>query len=340
MFVNILLCICGIAIIWLYSLKFRSSIKEVCFMKKVRIVFSVLLVAALLLAMSGCYVVRGQKMSKLKGTYKLTHYTYTPQYEIKGSYRPTSRDYINDERYLYEDYLVITGEGRGYYIHKDANTPAYVKEVTLSYEYNTEDSSKVDYVIFKDVLTTSEEAGINRVAVNGNLLNYSKSSVDLFGIRTESLSVRWEKVDSATDLSYVKEQLGSMKEYDYNAFGVRGVYELTSSTDVETGEYLESQYQYLYIVVDTAKGMRTAKVYYALKETPSQHVVKQYAFSGSEDWSTFTVGATQWTVDPTWGNYYYYENGGVKSQITCVGSDISDARIQELIDLRTPVTEE
>lgn len=301
-------------------------------MKKMKSFLCLLLVMALLAGLSGCFVIRGQKMSKLKGTYKLTNYTYTPQYSLEGSYRPSNRDYINDEKYMYEDYLVITGNGTGYYVHKAAGVPAYVKEVMLSYEYSTEDSSKIEYVVFKDVLTTSVQSGTNRVGVNGNILNYSKSAMDLFGLRTEDIYVRWEKVDKATDLSYVKEQLGSLKEYDYNAFGVRGVYELTSSTDVETGEYLESQYQYLYIVVDTAKGMRTAKVYYALKETPSQHVVKQYAFSGSEDWSTFTVGATQWTVDPTWGNYYYYENGGVKSQITCVSSDISDARVQELIE--------
>lgn len=314
-------------------------------MKKIRVILSVLLIAAMLAALSGCFVIRGQKMHNLKGTYKLTNYTYTPQYEYKGSPTRTGTDYINDEKHLWEDYLVITDSGMGYYIHKAVGIPAYVKEVSLSYEYSEEDSSKIEYVVFKDVLTTTAESGKNRVGVNGNVLNYSKSAMDIpkleiLGggyIRTEDISVRWEKVDDATDLSYVKGKLGELKEYDYTGYGARGIYELNSPTEIETGNAVDSKFQYLYYVVDTAKGVTNAKVYYALKETPTQHVEKTVPFSGSADWSTLTIDGTVWTRE---GNCYYSESEGLKHQITCVDHNISDERLQELIDLRTPVAEE
>ena len=102
-------------------------------MKRTRILLVLLLVLAFAANMAGCYMVSGQKMDKVKGTYKLTNYTYTPSYERREGYTPNSRDYINDAKYLYEDYLIITGGSTGYYVHKEANAPAYVKEVTLSY---------------------------------------------------------------------------------------------------------------------------------------------------------------------------------------------------------------
>ncbi len=311
-------------------------------MKKIKVILSVLLIAALLAAMSGCYVIRGQKMDKVKGTYKLTNYTYTPSYERREGYTPDRRDYVNGDKYLYEDYLIITGSGSGYYVHKEAGAPAYVKEVTLSYEYNQDDSSKVDYVVYKDVLMGST-SDINRLGVNGNILNHSKTGMDytqLFTgkkMRTDEFSVSWKKVDNATDLSYVQKQLGTLKEYDYEGYGVRGIYELWSSTDMETGTLIESKFQYFYYVIDTAKGTTTAKVYYALKETPTQQVEKTVPFSGDGEWATMTIDGALWYVDPDWGTYYYNESEGLKHQIICVSSDISDARLQELIAGRLPM---
>lgn len=314
-------------------------------MKRTRLLLCVLIVAVLLALLTGCYVIRGQKMRNLKGTYKLTNYTYTPQYEYKGSPTRTGTDYITDEEHLWQDYLVIEGPGIGYYVHKAVGVPAYVKEVILSFEYSKEDSSKIEYVVFKDVLTTTIESGRNRVGVNGNVLNYSKSATDIpkleiFGggyIRTEDISVRWEKVDNATDLSYVKGQLGELKEYDYNAFGVRGIYEWNFSTELATGTIVESQYLYFYYVVDTAKGVTTAKVYYALKETPTEQVEKTVPFSGSADWSTLTIDGVVWTRE---GSCYYSESDGLKHQLTCISSDISDSNVQWYIESRLPVVAE
>ena len=111
-------------------------------------------------------------MSELKGTYRLVSYTYTPSHERKEGRTPTTYDYVNDEKYKYEDYLVITGSGRGYYAHRDASGDAYVKEITLNYEYNQENSSRIDYVIYNDALTQGNTAGgISRLGVSGETLN-------------------------------------------------------------------------------------------------------------------------------------------------------------------------
>ncbi|MBE6983722.1 MAG: hypothetical protein E7435_05520 [Ruminococcaceae bacterium] len=315
-------------------------------MKKIKVLLSVLLIAALLAAMSGCYVIRGQKMDKVKGTYKLTNYTYTPSYERREGYTPDRRDYINDEKYQYEDYLIITGSGSGYYVHKEVGAPAFVREVTLSYEYSQEDSSKVEYVVWNDAISKNQTSDIYRLGVNGKSLNHSIAAFDytqLFTkkqMRSEDLYVRWEKVDNATDLSYAQKQLGTLKEYDYEGYGVRGIYELWSSTDMETGTLVESKFQYFYYVIDTAKGTTTAKVYYALKETPTQQVEKTVPFSGDGEWATMTIDGAIWYVDPDWGTYYYNESEGLKHQIICVSSDILDARVQELIAGRLPTVTE
>ena len=127
-------------------------------MKTIKRLFAATLIAALMLTLAGCYTISGQKMKNVRGTYKLTSYTYTPTYERKEGYTPRTYNYLEDEEYQYEDYLIITGTGMGYYVHKEAGSAAYVKEVTLSYEYDEEDSSKVEYVIFNDALTVNESS--------------------------------------------------------------------------------------------------------------------------------------------------------------------------------------
>lgn len=307
----------------------------------------VLLVMSILTSLFGCYTISAQKMSNVKGTYKLTHYTYTPSYERREGYTPTHRNYITDEKYLYEDYLIVTGSGTGYYVHKSADTDAYVKEVTLSYEYSQEDSSKVEYVIFNDSLTVNSTSGINRLGVTRNNLNYSKSAFDyneLFTnrkMRSEDIAVRWEKVDRATDLSYAEAQLGSLKTYSYEAFAARGIYELSNTVNTSTGEVIESAYQYFYYVIDTAKNAATATVYYATKEAPTVQVTSSVTISSIfENWDSFTLDNSVWTIDPSWRTYYYNESSDIKRTLTRVSNDISANMLQSLVDSRLPIEQE
>lgn len=318
-------------------------------MKKTRILLVALLVIAFAVNMAGCYMISGQKMDKVKGTYKLTNYTYTPSYERKEGYTPTTRNYIEDEKYLYEDYLIVTGTGNGYYVHKEANAPAYVKEVTLSYEYGTDDPSVIEYVIYNDAMTvTSSTNNGNRLGVSKNVLNFSRPAFDytqLFTkkpMRTEDVYMRWEKVDNATDLSYAKAQIGTaLKSYDFEAFAARGIYELGTSTNIETGEVAEYPYQYFYYVIDTAEGVTTATMYYALQETPTMQVKETVSLTHTAgDWSEMTLDGEVWRIDPTWGNYYYSESDGLKHTISQVSRDIADDELEYWIRCRMPAEQE
>ncbi len=312
-------------------------------MKIVKRLSAVILIVVILLTSVGCYMISGQKMSKVRGTYKLTHYTYTPKYERKEGYTPRTYNYIEDEEYKYEDYLIITGTGMGYYVHKEANAPAYVKEVTLSYEYSTDDSSKVEYVVFNDAISVNENSGFHRMGILRNVLNYTKNALDyteLFTkrpMRTEAISVRWEKVSRDTDLRYVENQLGELKKYDYAAFGVRGIYQLNAPWDIETGVVQDSPYQYFYYVIDTADNAPRATAYYAFKETPAEQIVSEAVIERlSEDWSQISIDGTVWNAEQPRGSNYYNETDGQRRTVSRVSSDISDASLQYLIDIWLP----
>ncbi len=315
-------------------------------MKIAKKMLAVLLIIAVLATTVGCYMVSGQKMDTVKGTYRLTRYTRTPAYERREGYTPRTVNYVEDEDYQYEDYLIVTGTSTGYYVHKDADNPAYVKEITLSYQYDEEDSSKVEYVIYNDSLSVNQESGINKLGVTRGNLNYSKAAFDytqLFTgkkMRSEDISVRWEKVDKATDLSYVQKALGTLKQYSYQAFGARGIYELDAGVEISTGTYLESRYQYFFYVIDTAENAATVTAYYALKETPTEVVSKSLSISGTTaDWSAMTIDGLVFNANLSTGNRFVGESDGIRYTLTHIASDISDDMLQSIIDSRTPMQE-
>ena len=308
-------------------------------MKKTKHAVALLLIAALVISMTGCYIISPQRMSELKGTYKLTSYTYTPSHERKEGRTPTTYDYVNDEKYKYEDYLVITGTGKGYYAHRDASGDAYVKEITLSYEYNQENSSRIDYVIYNDALTQGNTTGgISRLGVSGKSLNYSLTAFDyteLFTkrpMRSDERSVRWEKVDDATDLSYVTEQMGDLKSYSFDAFASRGIYSLDVLFDTETQQYLESPYQYYFIVIDTASGISTAKICYALKDAPKEQIQETLPFRFSEDGLTLTLGEHSWSADNYSKNSFTRIDENVKWTLYLHSHSVTESALDNLVE--------
>ena len=314
-------------------------------MKKVKCLLALILVLASIVSLTSCYVISGQTMKKFKGTYKLTKYTYTPSHERKEGYTERTHDYVNDAEYKYEDYLVITGTDKGYYVHKDASGNSYIKEVTLSYEYSEDKPSKIEYIVFNDSITVNDkDCETNRLGVNKKALNYAKSAFNFTQIltdkpmRSEALSIRWEKVDNATDLSFVNEQIGNTKFYKYSAFARRGIYELTAMRNVETSEYLDVPYQYYYIVVDTADGVNTVKAYYATKEAPTEQITRTLAYSAQDDFSTMTIDGKVWSLEPQFLSYYISETDGIENQYRLVNNDISDTSIASLISNRLPST--
>ncbi len=313
-------------------------------MKLLKRSFAVMIIVALMLSFAGCYTISGQIMKNVQGTYKLTHYTYTPKYERKEGYTPRTFNYLEDEEYQYEDYLIITGTGMGYYVHKEVNSPAYVKEVTLSYEYNYENSSKVEYVIFNDAVSVNEDSGFNKMGVTKNALNYTKSSFDyneLFTkrpMRSEAIMVRWTKVSRDTDLKYAEKQLGALKKYDYEAFGARGIYERNAAWDIATGAVQDNPYQYFYYVIDTAENALKATAYYALKESPTEQIKQELALvCTKEDWTQISIDGVAWTLEQPWNNNFYNDTDGLRTTISHISNDISDARLQELINTWLPI---
>lgn len=315
-------------------------------MKKIKHLLAFLLIIGFVVSMAGCYLISSQTMNKLKGTYKLTNYTYTPSYERKEGYTPKTYDYVNGEEYKFEDYLVITGQSMGYYIHKDAKGDCYVKEVTLKYEYDQEDSSKVSYIVYNDSITVNSDSDVNRMGVNKRILNYSKNAFDYTQLltkkpmRSEDLSVRWEKVDDATDISYAISQVGNAKYYKYEAYAARGIYELSYVKNAATQEYLENPYQYYFISVDTADGTNTATVCYATKEAPTEQVKKTVSFSVSEDYGTLTVDGVVWTRDALVKTTLKSVADGFENQMNIASYDVTDKSLESLITNRMPVTEE
>ena len=309
-------------------------------MKVLKRMLAVLLTVSLVMTLAGCYLISAQKMKAVKGTYRLTHYTYIPKHEQGKT--PNTVNYLEDEKYLYEEYLIVTGEGRGYYVHKDANTPAYAKEVTLSYRYSTEDSSRVEYVIFNDALSIHSESGKNRLGVSKNTLGYSLPAIDYTELiskrkmRSEDLTVRWEKVDSSTDLSYAEEQLGALKRYDYQSFGKRGIYEIGVPINTETGDVMASEYRYAFVVIDPAENATTATAHYARIETPTVPETASVTVTHTGDWATVVLDGVTYTLEPEFGNYYEHESNGARQTLTKVASDLSEDMLSSLIKNRIP----
>lgn len=315
-------------------------------MKIFKRIFLALIVISLLLTATGCYIVSGQKMSKVKGTYKLAYYTRTPKHERDPDQSPTKIDYVNDEGRLYEDYLIVTGEGKGYYVHKAAGVEAYVKEVTLSYEYNAEDGAIVDYVIYNDAITVNSDSGVNRLGINKNTLNYSKIAIDYTELitgrkmRSEEASLRWDKVDKATDLSYVQEILGPIKEYSYQDFGKKGVYEMTSAISTETGDTVDTGYQYCYFIIDPVKGANKATLLLATKEDPFTPQSREITFEKGTDWQTVTLDGITFTLEGTWNNSYVNQTDETKTTIVQVSREVDSQTLEYLIQSKLPATDE
>lgn len=172
-------------------------------MKKLKIWASTLLLVMLIVMSAGCYVVKGQRMSRVKGTYELTRYTRTDGKTSEVT------DYI--EEYGYRVYLVVTGSSEGYYVYQDeeSTTPRY-QTVTLSYEYDQDNSKLVEYVIYR-IYNEDEQ----RFGVTKNALNFSRPSIKWGeNLAQDGIDMDWKRVSAKTDLSYVESQLGTLEKYD------------------------------------------------------------------------------------------------------------------------------
>ena len=172
-------------------------------LKSLKILTPILMVVMMLVFVcSGCYMIKGQKMKDVKGTYELSYYSRT-----NGKTNAVT-NYMAD--YGYKAYLVVTGEGEGFYVYTNDDTAPTYRKVTFTYGYSEEDSSIVEYVTYRFTGTTEEQ----KVGVNGKDLNFSRPPLKITDtIYSDGLSIGWKKVSKAVDLSYATEQFGELVEY-------------------------------------------------------------------------------------------------------------------------------
>ena len=172
-------------------------------MKRLKIFAIIALGIAFTLLLAGCYMVSGQTMSKVKGTYELTSYSRT-----NGKTNSVT-NYLENG---YKAYLIVTGANEGYYVISDGETQPYYRMATLSYLYDEEDASKVEYVIYRLEGSTEEQ----KLGVNKDGLNFSRPAVKLSeNMYSDGLSMTFKKVSKKTDLSYAEEKLGTLAQYAF-----------------------------------------------------------------------------------------------------------------------------
>ena len=172
-------------------------------MKRLKIFAIIALGIAFTLLIAGCYMVSGQTMSKVQGTYELTSYSRT------NGKNNSVTDYVADG---YKAYLIVTGTSEGYYVIDDGETQPYYRMATLSYLYNAEDSSKVEYVIYRLEGSAEEQ----KLGVIKDGLNFSRPVVKFSeNVYSDGLSMTFKKVSKKTDLTYAQEKLGTLAQYAF-----------------------------------------------------------------------------------------------------------------------------
>ncbi|MDD3831632.1 MAG: hypothetical protein PHW00_03125 [Clostridia bacterium] len=165
----------------------------------------VVILATMLLSMSGCYIVDGGRMQDVIGTYQLT-VCNTQENDSEGLIDLLTLNGI-------ECYLVVGDEGYGFIVYADNETTLLCRQVKLTYGFSSEDDTLIEYVSYVDAECEYEE----KLAYNGKSkqLNKTQLAITIGTISTNYGQTTYSKVSEATDLSYVEEQLG---ELDYTPY--------------------------------------------------------------------------------------------------------------------------
>lgn len=266
-------------------------------MKKVLIT---LLIASFVLSISiGLVACTPAKIGEILGTYKLVTDTTT-------AYQQETVD--NIESYGRVAYLVVTGKNMGYYLYKDNDTEAYVREVKLEYSKNDEDEvTSVTFITGEGDRQKSLHVDVKSKTMLVSRWNSPSKLIDAYNIE-------YERISEKTDLSAIKKDFGDVPVYGYNLFGYNGLYkaELYNSLDKNFSDYI-----YKYISIDSATCKAT--VYYALKSDKTAQVTKNVDVTficeeGSYTPHTIKIGNDE---------YVYYNGTPRKSlKVTVSGEEI------------------
>lgn len=275
-------------------------------MKKLSTILASLLLGVCSIFASGCYLTQAQTMKNIQGTYRLKTYTTTEEhYDAEDKIQRTVTNEI--ETNGYEIYFVITGNNRGYYAYQSNAESPYIREVELQYEQGSEENKgKYAYVLYK---LNSTDREFDRMGVTKNFLQENRPVIcgKLFGeeVSQTGFDRSWEKVDKATDLSYVTKQWGEVPTYTYEGYAKEGGYNAYCKHDATTlpeGEKFQEPYLYYYFILDTWK--MEATTYYAYS-TDRQAQQKTEDITLLDGWNRIKMGNDVWAVDV---NGFGYEN--------------------------------
>jgi len=248
-----------------------------------RILLIVLALTFVLLASVNLVSCVPGKMENIIGTYQLTTDTVT-------EYEKETVD--NIAAYGKESYLVLTGEDTGYYVYKDNDTPAYVREVKL--EYSVNDEGKVTSVSY--TTGTGERVRSFNVDCKKEVMLISRwpSASKLIN----AYDITYKRISSATDLSAVRKVYGDLPVFGYALYS----YHSTFCAEIVNGLQKHfSKYIYKYITVDAAGC--TATLYYALRDDKTPVVKTGLAVSFDRDPETakpvrMTIGTDTYDLTP------------------------------------------
>lgn len=268
--------------------------------KRIAILIAVVMLATVCLAaLTACYQSRPAKLSKVVGTYELKSYTRT--YPAKeGEETGETVDLIATNQI--KAYLVVTSDGKGYYVYEDKDTPVRCYQCKINVSMDDEQPDKVKEISYTYAAETTGDAipgsGHETLGVyfkyRTKKLSYNMPAI--FG-RKYSRSVRYEKVSNETGLNYVNREFGTtFAPADYEVALLDGVL-------VYNGAY-DAASPYVYYVVDYYPERAKCNVYYALKSDRQAHAdvdltATPMMTAHSDDYDT---GAYADKVTVTFGN--------------------------------------
>ena len=216
-----------------------------------------ILILSVAAVLSGCYVVKSGKMSQIEGTYQLTGYS-------------GKTNYLEEREITL--FMVIRGDGTGYYAYKSNTEEPHIAELRCRFTSDPENPGTYSYVEIN--FTGSGEPC--KLAVNAPVwdigTNLNSQTIVwkpiVWGEPLEvdyHLSVSFKRVDRATDLSYINNNFGAYTPLPHGVLLYDGTYEINNIESTQTeGEAVENPYVYLYVKLDLVDG--TAKTWYMLKE--------------------------------------------------------------------------
>lgn len=228
-------------------------------MKKIIITLLITVLIALCgLSLAACYLSKPSTVDDFAGTYELEVYTRTYEKDDGTDAEPTNMI----EKDGIKAYLIVGKEGTGYYVYKSGDNAPVVNKIKIAYTYDGDDSDLLTEIRYYSGCSTDgdgypgkgEEVLGLTFGKKDKRLTYSMPGV--FG-RKFSQTVKYIKVDKATDLSYAQSKLGvTLKATEFELYGL-GLFVNSS--------YYQDDDPGIYFLVNFKDNGEKADVYYAMK---------------------------------------------------------------------------